>query len=270
MVVAFVADVEFMWGHASSQAGMSKSPSSFLYPPPTTIIGALAASIGRRTNYGEKRGRDLMRAIATKLLAVSFRPLNFIPFRFQDLNRIIAVRVRSGVHYPSPDNIAASFDAPARGKTVFISIDGNPPIMRIYMVFKEESLSDGLNIREEDFWHFRRIGTKEALVSTIDVKSPEVHLRRGKVIVKSAFPLLQGVKRVEILSGDWTVEEYIDPFDFASYGSLEGIFDGRIRHLLFSVPRSLTEPKYMLEISEGAVGFDVGGEIIIGIGGEGI
>ncbi|MCD6348545.1 MAG: type I-A CRISPR-associated protein Cas5, partial [Candidatus Korarchaeota archaeon] len=120
MPLAFSADVEFTWGHASRQAGMSKSPSSFLYPPPTTVIGAVAASIGRRLGWGEDRGREIMRLIASKLLAISLRPLNFFPMRFQDINRILAVKVTSGKLYPNPLDIPKSFDAPARGKTAFI------------------------------------------------------------------------------------------------------------------------------------------------------
>ena len=265
MPVALRADLEFMWGHASRQFALSKSPPSFIYPPPTTLLGALAASIARRMDLGESSGRELMRKISSKLLAVSVKPLNFVPIRYQDVNRIVAVKVTGGIHYPSPDRLAGSFDAPARGKTAFVSVEDGPPTLRVFFVFEDLNFGD-FQLEEKDLWHIRRVGAKEALVSTVDVEIVDVKAEKGSFIVSSSFPLLDGVEAKAVMKGDWRVEYYLDPFDPRSYGPLTNALSGRVHYLKFMVPKSIPpdEVAYMVEIKGGAAAYRLEGDVVVG------
>jgi CRISPR-associated protein, Cas5a family len=129
--------VEFTWGFQSRIAGLSKTSPSFFYPPPTTFLGALGESIARKLGVGEYAGRDIISSLSRNLLAFGVRPLNCIPQKYEDLNRIIAVKITGGIHYPTPKNIFASYDSPARGKTILVSLDDNSPAMRFFLVFKK-------------------------------------------------------------------------------------------------------------------------------------
>ncbi len=264
MPTAFIADVEFTWGHASRQIGLSKSPPSFLYPPPTTIVGALAASMAKRNNWGEKAGREVMALLGSNLLAISVKPLNFIPIRFQDVNRIVTVKVTSGVTYPQPRGLSRSFDAPARGKTVFATLNDEPPVMRVALVFSDTSF-EGVNLKEDDLWRINRIGAKEAVVSVLDVRSMEVEGRKGEFLTSWSFPLVRGVTPLKEVTGEWAIESYLNPFSRSSYLKPYSLIMGKADLLDFMVPRSLVKPKYRVSVGEGASAFDLDGEVVIGV-----
>jgi CRISPR-associated protein (Cas_Cas5). len=97
---AYSVDIEFMWGFQARVAGLGKSPPSFLFPPPTTLIGAIAASYGRRVGRGEAEGVGLMLELSKSILALSFRTINAIPLTFMDVGRVIAPGSRGGVELP--------------------------------------------------------------------------------------------------------------------------------------------------------------------------
>ena len=137
----YLVDVEFIWGFQCRIAGLSKTSPSFLYPPPTTFLGALAESMAKREGIGEEKGKQLISVLCESLLAFGVRPLNAIPVKYEDLNRIIAIRIRGGKYYPRTDNLFASFDSPARGKTILSSIDSEPPRLRFFLVVKNINLS---------------------------------------------------------------------------------------------------------------------------------
>ncbi|MEM4563555.1 MAG: type I-A CRISPR-associated protein Cas5a, partial [Thermofilum sp.] len=123
----FLADVEFIWGFKSRVVGMSKSSPSFLLPPPTTVLGAIAEAYARRKGLSEGRASATMTELAKDLLLLTYKPFNAVPLSYQDLNRILAVRTSAGVSYPSTKDPYGSYDAPARGKTILSTVDERPP-----------------------------------------------------------------------------------------------------------------------------------------------
>ncbi len=264
MPIAFIADVEFSWGHASRQIGLSKSPPSFLYPPSTTLIGALAASMSKREGWGESIGREIMGLLGSKLVAISVKPLNFVPIRFQDVNRIVAVKVTSGVTYPQPTGLTKSFDAPARGKTIFSTLDSRPPIMKMALIFSDIHLK-GTSIEEDDFWRINRLGAKEALVSVVDVSSREIDGEKGEFFTSWSFPLLKGVNPLEEVRGEWIIESYLNPFSQNSYLKPYSLVIGDADLLDFMVPKGMVKGEYRVSIEKEALAFSLGEDVVIGI-----
>lgn len=285
----FIADVEFMWGFQAGIAGMSKSPASFLLPPPTTILGAIAEAYARRKGFSECRSYVTMCELAKDLLVLTYKFLNAIPISYQDLNKIIAVKYTSGIYYPSPQDPYGSFDAPARGKTILSTIeDGGPPTLRIFTVFKDSS-----DITADDLWKIRRIGTKESLVSVINVieREPEV-LKDEDMVIETDYllPLTDEIKRflsnrsyflqVEFvpiskfkriqcdeLARDKLVAErrHIAQQRLEDYIARWYLEGESLRHIIINPLILSPKRKIRLKLPEGYVGYKIGEEVAVGI-----
>jgi len=166
-MIAFIADYEFSWGFQARIAGLSKTSPSFHYPPPTTFLGALAETVAKDLAIPESKGRNLMAKISDNLLAIGFRPLNCIPIKYSDINRILSIRISGEAGLcPNPQDLKKSFDSPARGKTILCSTDGEAPKIRWFLVFKDNSFDlDGKRVKidESNFWKMHRVGSKESV-----------------------------------------------------------------------------------------------------------
>uniref|UniRef100_A0A7C4BA15 CRISPR-associated protein Cas5 n=1 Tax=Thermofilum pendens TaxID=2269 RepID=A0A7C4BA15_THEPE len=208
---AYSVDVEFMWGFQARVAGLGKSSPSFLFPPPTTLIGALAASYSRRVRRGESEGVELMLELSGHILALSFRPLNAMPLAFMDVGRVIAPGYRGGEHYPTAKDVLVykSFDAPARGSTIMGSLDDKPPRIRYVLV-----VEDGAPITPEDMWGIRRLGSKESLVSVVGVEKVSASWLGGSLGDRAktlyATPRVEGLQVDE--HGPVAREFYVNPY----------------------------------------------------------
>jgi CRISPR-associated protein Cas5a/b/c len=208
---AFVFDVEFTWGFQARVAGLSKSPPSYIFPPPTTVIGALAESVARRLGRGEMEGVELMREISKSLLSISFKSLNALPSSFMSVCRTYAIGSRGGVPYPTARDVVVykSFDAPAKGSTFVGTLDGEPPRLRYFLAFRDSAL-----VAPEDIWSIKRLGSKESLVAVVEVFEASVTPsgKRGRVC--SAFPRVEGVEIKSNASLTLT-EHYVNPYSFS-------------------------------------------------------
>ncbi len=234
-MIGFIVDTEFVWGFQARVVGLSKTSPSFYYPPPTTFLGALAEVIAKENGIGESKGREVMAKLSEKLLAIGVKPLNCKPIKYEDLNRIIAVKITSGVLYPNPSDFAKSFDSPARGKTVLTSFEG-PPTLRWFIVFGDSNLN--LNGKQKKisgdlFWKIHRLGSKESVVSVTEVRSFEPEKVEGRIKTTYSFPS----KNVEILKEEtprnWVYEVYTNPFEFSD--PVRDYIEGR-NILPFKVP----------------------------------
>jgi CRISPR-associated protein Cas5a/b/c len=209
---AFVFDVEFTWGFQARVAGLSKSPPSYIFPPPTTVIGALAESIARRLGRGEMDGAELMREISKSLLSISFKSINAIPSSFMSIYRSYAIGSRGGTSYPTVKDVEVyrSFDAPAKGSTFMGTMDDEPPRVRYFMAFRDNSL-----VTSEDIWSVKRLGSKESLVAVVKVFEASVTTSGKKGKVCSAFPMAEGI---EIKSNAYLTltEHYVNPYSFSA------------------------------------------------------
>ncbi len=271
---AYRFTVEFQWGIISRMAGSSKTSPSYLFPPPTTVIGALARNLAVQMRKGESAYRELFREIVNGLYAISFKVINVLPSPYTDISRLIAIGNRGGYTYPSPKIPDKSFDVPATGKVYYSSADGNPPRIEYALVFSEDSEIIKYNRFTENIWKINRLGAKESLVSVIEVNETDAEfLQINKEKTQWAFPkkllkteLGEGYK---IFKYFW-VEEYVDPLRLEltlpeSFYSYKYSYEYRT---LFVIPRPKMLDGESLPISietfpDYAV-FKVEGETIVG------
>lgn len=255
-MIAFKVTVEFGWGFINRVVGLSKSSPSFFYPPPTTFLGALASVISKEHFFSENEGKDIIIELSKNLLSLNLKPENCIPLRYSDINKIIAIKETSGVQYPDPGNLTRSFDSPARGKTILVSLFGkDPPRLTWLVIFNEKSIfirNKEIKLNKELFWRINRIGAKESIVSVIDVEEIEgVKKSFGKVFTKYSFPNILSMDEVEEIGreGEWLVERYINPFNIDHYNPLQQYIAGE-NLLDFYLPTILRgEPSFLLNIS---------------------
>ncbi len=196
----FIFDVEYCWGFQARIAGMSKTSPSYLFPPPSSILGAIADPYSRRKRRSESEGISTMIELSKHTVSLTFRSINAIPISFQDLSRIIAIRTSGGEEYPSTVNVYGSFDAPARGKTILSSIDNKPPLIRIVLIIDYDLIAD-------DLWRIKRIGSKESLVSVVNVEEVQVTKIGKEVTTKYATPIVDGIQVVE--KGEFVEQFYV-------------------------------------------------------------
>ncbi|MGC8933473.1 MAG: type I-A CRISPR-associated protein Cas5a [Candidatus Methanodesulfokora sp.] len=272
MSVAFSADLEFVWGFQARAAGLSKTPPSFYYPPPTTFLGALAESIARKIGIGESAGREMITALSRNVLAVGIRPINCVPLKYEDINKIIAVKWTSGVLHPSPGDLAGSYDSPARGKTVMMSLDDSSPALRIIVVLKKDEIElrgRKVRIEEDHLWGIHRLGSKESRISVVDVKRQDAKAEEGRTTSKCSFPVMEGIKLLEELQRKWLYEVYVNPREviYGREGSPALMYIEGRSLIPFRIPIMVTragQPEFAVEVKSPAAFYRVGEDVVIG------
>jgi len=232
-LIVFKVTVEFGWGFISRVAGLSKSSPSFFYPPPTTFLGALASVIAKKYDLGEDKGKDVIVELSKNLLAINLKPENCIPLRYSDISRIITIKQtgtlingkRIPIQFPNVINLVQSFDSPARGKTILVSLaDDEPPRITWIVIFRDNVVKVNdkeIVITDDLFWRINRIGAKESIVSVIDVKKfSGIKYSFGRTLTYYSFPYDVSFKEVDRY-GEWCIEKYINPFSMTSYNPLQ-------------------------------------------------
>jgi len=217
--VAYVIDVEFVWGYQATIAGLTKSPPPYTYPPPTTLLGALAEAIAKSEGLGEDSLPTIMNALTKNLIAIALKPLNCVPIKYQDINRVIAIREAAGVRYPNAEDPQGSFDAPARGKTVLVSLDCSAPTIRWVLVWRSNPAimmlahPQEVSLSPKHAWRVHRVGSKESLASVVNVLRKPAKALPGDAEEGTSFSFpLKAVSKYEP-EGRWVVESYADPFE---------------------------------------------------------
>ncbi|MEM4175947.1 MAG: type I-A CRISPR-associated protein Cas5a [Nitrososphaeria archaeon] len=273
MPTGYILDIEFTWGFQAKIVGLSKTSPSFYYPPPTTILGAIAESIAKEHNVSEFKGKEIIPKLSENLLAIGIRPVNCVPIKYEDLNRIISLKITSGKLYPDPKNLRASFDSPATGKTIFSVFDDNPPTLRFFLVFKKKEIylnSEPVKLNEDIFWKLHRIGSKESIVSVSYVKElleQELAFSEGKIDTNYSFPAV-GVNLIKEIDKRWDVENYIDPFRIKAYIPAKdyGFGENFVNYMIPIKVSLLSSPKYYVSLNEGFVCYKWNEEKVIGHG----
>ncbi|MEM0085964.1 MAG: type I-A CRISPR-associated protein Cas5a [Zestosphaera sp.] len=258
----FLADVEFMWGFQSGIIGMSKSTPSFLLPPPSTVLGAIAEAYARRKGLSESRSPTTICYLAKNLLVLTYKFLNAVPLSYQDLSRVIAVRVSGKIKYPSAQDPHGSFDAPARGKTILSTVDEKPPTLRIFAVFK-----DSADVTAHDLWRVRRIGTKESLVSVVDVIEEEPKILKHEVVETDyLLPLTPEIEQSLSDKSDFLELEFIPIYNLTSCEPpIKQYLEGRTLKHIISLPPTIKKARVKLPTRY--AGYKIREEVAVGIEG---
>ncbi len=272
-MIGFIVDTEFVWGFQARIVGLSKTSPSFYYPPPTTFLGALAEVIAKAEGIGEKEGKKIIPKLSENLLAIGVRPINCVPIKYEDLNRIITVKITSGKLYPNPKDLAKSFDSPARGKTILSSLDDDAPTIRWFLVFKSNKIKfngDELSLSEEPFWKIHRLGSKESRVSVIEVlRIDELDVKDKNAITNYSFPVTKSITVVDN-RGNWEYEVYVNPFEVKRYNEVENPvtnYTAGKKTLPFKIPilvTTLRQPRCRVELTSNAVAYKFEDEVVVG------
>ena len=255
----FLFDIEFTWGFQSRIVGMSKTSPSYSFPPPTTILGALAESYSKSRNLSESRGVQTMIELSREILAFGYRSLNAVPVSFQDINRVLALGSRGGISYPSTRDVYGSFDAPAKGKTLLSSVDDNPPRLRSMIVFSDET-----DVNAEDIWKIRRIGTKESLVSIIDVveKTPEVV--KDTVKTNYSLPIVDNEIKIED-KGGFFIDLYFVPLIRNPLADAPSRLYLESKVIKYKIAIPYRDYYIKVRLPSGYVGYKIDQEVVVGI-----
>jgi len=293
-MIGSIVDTEFVWGFQARIVGLSKTSPSFYYPPPTTFLGALAEVIAKENNIGEYFGRFIINELSRNLLAIGVRPINCVPIKYEDLNRIIAVKITSGKHYPDPEDLPKSFDSPARGKTILTSLNDDAPKLRWFLIFKDKTIAvqdenlkdkiDKIELDDEIFWKVHRLGSKESRVCVVSVtlsKDVAIHSER-RMITNYSFPT--AVNPLEEKVRRWENEVYVNPFSGKIYtkekkgkstveiGIFEKYYSGFKNLRVFKIPIIVSIsnlPEYIVETIDGWRAYSVvlegRKEVVIGV-----
>ena len=220
-MLACVVDIEFAWGYQCNVIGLSRSPTPYLYPPPSTFLGAIAESLAKKYGLGEDviMSSKVIKELSVNLCAIAFRPLNFVPTKSVSLERIIAIKITGGKLYPTPADITASFDAVKRGLTLASPLEDSSPTIRLIVVFKENTItinSKSIKLSDDIMWHMHRLGSRESIISVTSVYSTN-NVRsyaNSKILTRYCFPEALGVKLLQA-SGIWKIESYVNPYDLS-------------------------------------------------------
>jgi len=271
-MIGILLDTEFAWGFQARVIGLSKTTPSFHYPPPTTFLGSLAEAIARKSCLGEDKGREIAVMLGEKVFALGVRPINCIPIKYSDINRIISIKITSGELCPDPKDFAKSFDSPARGKTLMMSYGENPPVLRWLLVLDDDKLNFNGKIfslsDKKYLWAIHRLGSKESRVSVLNVDVVEnIEKNWGVVVTKYSFPIIEGVTPEEQLQVRWIYESYTDPrkleYDktenpLANYMMGENL-------VTYSIPIKETgDPEFRVRVNKPAVAYKIGDEYVVG------
>ncbi len=260
---AYIVDTEFVWGYQTNVAGLSKTPPSFTYPPPTTFLGAITEAIAKRKGLGESSYIRTLNELVEPLVAIAIKPRNIYPLKTLDINRVIAVKEAAGKKFPDPDEPDKSFDAPARGKTVASPV-GGPPIITWVLVFAKEPAS----LDARDLWRIHRLGTKESVVSVTRVEKTKATVaEEGKARTEYSVPLRYVKRFIPRIGSEWIIETYADPFrPFNGDSPATRYVAGDT--VLFALP--LNKGSLMLsvanvEVGEGGAVYRVGKASVVGV-----
>ena len=260
---AYIVDTEFVWGYQTNVAGLSKTPPSFTYPPPTTFLGAVTEAIAKREGLGESSYLRILNELVDPLVAIAIKPRNIYPMKTLDINKIIAVREASGKEFPNPDEPGNSFDAPARGKTIASPIDGIPTITWVIVFSKKPKL-----LKARDLWKIHRLGSKESIVSVMKVENIKAAIDETDTTLTSYSVPLKYVERFKPKAGsEWVIESYANPFDtFSDNSPATRYLIGNT--ILFASPINKSVREYSLATvrvkKEGAL-YRVSNERIVGV-----
>ena len=249
------------WGIVCRAVPFSKSRPSIYFPPPSTLIGALAYPLLRQTGTPEILQKETFVSSADLLLnfikSVHLRPSYAYAVK-SDISRVY------WVHHARRE---AKSDAVALEKVYTFPIPSvkYPEMDVIFLVdasSAERSL--GSNWRKKlvsACWSIVRVGQKECIVSAENVKMQEAQEIGCDCIEISYYAPLEAIKR--IMPEDETeyqIIEYYNPW-LSGIGDYAGAH--RTSYIIPFSEKKLTPTVVKAEVSEDGVVFSDGEDVIV-------
>ncbi len=249
------------WGIVCRVVPFSKSRPSIYFPPPSTLIGALAYPLSRQTGMPEILQKGIFVSSADFLLkfikSVHLRPKYAYAVK-SDLSRVY------WVHYARRE---AKSDAVALEKvyTFPIQSSGYPEMDVIFLVdasSAERNLGgDWMKKLVSACWSIVRVGQKECIVSAESVKMQEAQEVGRSYVEISYYTPLEAIKR--IMPEDETeyqIIEYYNPW-LSGIGDYAGAH--RTSYIIPFSEKKLTPTVVKAEVSENGVVFSDGEDVIV-------
>jgi len=240
------------WGYSFKRTLFSKTRDSYLLPPPTALIGALA--------YGLARVKDISEEILSNGGWISSSNI------VRDFIRSVNIKVNAPLHHHSDlakiwwyraRERRVKFDAVATGKVYIPAINNLPSIEAIYVI-DELKLRD---IRKEDLllaaYSIVRLGSKESLTSVMSVSYGEAkELSEREVTTSYSF----WYDLVESIDGDVITQYVVDP----NQNIIGDYARAKYRQLVYPYSRSLKKlSEVKVKVNDKAKVLNIDGEVII-------
>lgn len=154
-------EAKLSWGYASRFVPFSKSRFSYEFPPPTTLIGALASSLARICGWPENLKEELISSadLVRRFVRSAHLEVFLAASPFSDINRIY------WIHRGELQSDAVALDK------IYVSpTKENYPIFNIVYVIENEKGRQVLGNEYEKLlieagWAITRIGQKEGVTS---------------------------------------------------------------------------------------------------------
>ncbi|MCE4605952.1 MAG: type I-A CRISPR-associated protein Cas5a [Desulfurococcales archaeon] len=270
MPIGYKLEVEFNWGFSASVPGLAKTNPTYSYPPLTTVLGAISEVVAKDYELGESKGIEVMKSLSRNLLGITYAAVNYIPVKYQDINKVIILKSGGGKNA----GLKVKTDAPARGKTIVspLTID-NPPILIVIIVMEDENITccnKQIRITPDILWRIHRIGSKESVVSVW--KADRVNslvIESSEIQTKYAFPLDATEYIGGGTPGSWEVIWQVDPYEPSSWMRSPATSYSFGQSLTpYMVPirphRATRALSVKLKVKQDVIVLDVDGEKIVG------
>ena len=204
LLYGLVVDVELHWGITLNYFSGTKSKPVLQVIPPTTIIGALsyplAKLMGKPENVGDASSAEVFKEI---FVGVYYSMVKGALVPYAEISKVWFYKVRDRRF----ESDAVAFPR------LYARI---PTRIRLYYVVDMSRASRKLGsnwkkILESAAWSILRLGSKESIVSVVDVRASMVKELRGRdvgVVETSATIPIYNVK--SITSGRYVLAEVVD------------------------------------------------------------
>ncbi len=227
MLKALIVDGVFNWGYSIRAAFTSAASQPYPLPPPTTLVGALAAAYARIKKLPEVtvRNSELYSRVVDVLSDVVWATIRVARYAvmYSDMCKLARAHYLRATHRR---DVSKWFGVSSLGKVYTSS-----PFRIIYLVKRDTELPLEVLGRciislgsKEGLVHIKdvRVAEAEVIKEKHDIRTPYYTLRRlivdydestGTIVKMPAYPPPQSYYRVREVSGITRVhEDYVAPF----------------------------------------------------------
>ncbi|MGC8987812.1 type I-A CRISPR-associated protein Cas5a [Infirmifilum sp.] len=247
--------LSFHWGYLIRKYTASKTRESYLVPPPTTLIGALAYGYAKLKNLPEEDTGYICYDCSTaerirkQIISVNTKLLSRI-ILYADLTRIWWFRKRESI---------AKMDAVAIGKT-YVGKLNTAKDMEVVYVFSNDIKEEEKRNLVKAAYSIIRIGGSHGLVSVIDVDYGTASKLVGENTVHTQFSTWGDI--VSVQEEVPLLRELV--VDYKRVGKMGDYSGAPYREHLYMYRVDRLEPvKVEVKLEGGALPIKIGDEVVV-------
>ncbi len=203
LLYGLVADVELHWGITLNYFSGTKSKPVLQVIPPTTIIGALAYPLAKLKGEPENSGNASRAEVFKEIfVGVYYSIVEGALVPYAEISKVWFYKVRD----KKAESDAAAFPrlysrTPTRIRLYYI-IDASRASRKLGMSWRK--------LLEYAAWSIMRLGSKESIVSVVDVRASivkELTIKEVEVVETAATIPIHNVKSI---TGNYVLAEVVD------------------------------------------------------------